>query len=229
MKVFLASPGNQLQAHSVQGMPVLISFALWKQWMADYTPTYSDLLIDSGAFSEFSSKIKIDLNEYSQFALQWKDRSSAIAGLDSISGDWRQSLKNYESFPDGFPTFHDSDPPGLLDDLIAISLERKQWLGLGLVPPRTGKENWMRSTLEKIPGGIHVHGWACRAYTKFIRIDSVDSTNWWRDALGLKVDSKLKHLTHAECLEIIVKRYKRSGKKIESSLQNLSETGDLFS
>ena len=190
--------------------------------MADYIPTYSDVLIDSGAFSEFSSKIKIDIHSYSDWALQWESRVSAIAGLDSIQGDWRQSLKNYAQFEQGFPTYHDSDPPELLRDLIEMAKERNQWIGIGLVPPRTGKEKWMKSTLEQIPEGIHVHGWACRAYTKFARIDSVDSTNWWRDSLGLKSDSKLKHLTHAECLEIIVKRYKRWERKIENDKSEIA-------
>lgn len=215
MDVFLASPNNQLQAHAANGMPVLISFALWNEWMGDYTPSYEKLLIDSGAFSEFSTGEKIDINEYMDWAERWRDQAVAIAGLDSIEGDWRQSLDNYEKFKRGFPTFHESDPPGLLNDLISMSKERNQWLGIGLIPPRQGKYKWMKETLEKIPEGIHVHGWACRAYTNFSRIDSVDSTNWWRDAYALKIDGKLKHLTYGECLEIIIKRYQRWDRKID--------------
>jgi hypothetical protein len=129
--------------------------------------------------------------------------------LDDISGDWKRSLKNYEAFHLGFPTFHESDPPELLDDLIALARERDRWIGLGLIPPRDGKEKWVCKALDQIPDDLHVHGWAMRRYTHCRRLDSVDSTNWWRDAMKLRTISDLDHLTYGECLEIIVKRYQR--------------------
>ena len=99
----------------------------------------------------------------------------AIAGLDDITGNWRRSMENYASFPGGFPTYHESDPPELLPELVAMAAERGQWLGLGLLPPRNGKDGWVTETLANIPEGIHVHGWAMRAYTHHRRLDSVDS------------------------------------------------------
>ena len=215
MIVYLASPNTQQQAEHVADMPVLLSFAIYSEWMGrGYQQSFKRILIDSGAYSEFSSGTKIDVNEYSDWSEQWIGHADAIAGLDDISGDWRRSLKNYEQIPHGFPTFHESDPPELLDELVAICRDRKQWLGIGLIPPRGGKENWMRKTLDRIPDGIHVHGWACRAYTHCRRIDSVDSTNWWRDAMALKCSKDLEHLTYGECLEIVVKRYKRWNRTI---------------
>lgn len=209
MKVYLASPNNQVQAAAAIEMPVLLSFAIYKDWVDQYVPTFSNIMIDSGAFSEFSSGVKIDIDEYSDWAPRWIKHADAIAGLDDISGNWRKSLKNYERLEIGFPTYHETDPPQLLDELIAISKQRKQWLGIGMLPPRVGKENWIRTTLEKVPSDIHVHLWAGRAYTHIRRVDSVDSTNWWRDAFELKTQASTSHLTYAECLEIIIKRYKR--------------------
>ena len=58
-----------------------------------------------------------------------------------------------------------------------------------------------------IPEDIHIHGWALRAYTHLRRIDSVDSTNWWRQAMTMR--EKLPWLTYTEALEIVVKRYAR--------------------
>lgn len=175
--------------------------------MDDYAQSFSRILIDSGAFSEFNSGKKIDLVAYSEWADRWKNKVDAVAGLDDISGDWRKSLKNYEQFPQGFPTYHEADPSELLLDLLALAKERNGWIGLGMTPPRHGKETWMRETTDRIPEGFHVHGWASRGYTHIKRLDSVDSTNWWRD--GMKFRTQMPWLTYAECLEIVVKRYKR--------------------
>jgi len=214
VEVYLASPNTQQQAEHVSGMPVLLSFACWNKWLDGYQSTFRRILIDSGAFSEFSSGKKIDINQYADWSRRWDGHADAIAGLDDIEGDWRRSLRNYEMFQSGFPTFHESDPPELLEDLVDICKQRKQWLGIGLIPPRGGKERFVRETCERVPDGIHIHGWACRAYTHIRRIDSVDSTNWWRDAMKLRTMPDTSHLTYGECLEIVVKRYQRWERKI---------------
>lgn len=210
MRVYLASPCTQQQAEHVAGMPVLLSYACYADCLdKGYHQSFSHILIDSGAYSEFTSGKAIDVKAYAEWAEQWVGHADAIAGLDDIRGDWRRSLRNYEAFPGGFPTFHESDPPELLPDLVAMAQERKQWLGFGLLPPRQGKESFVRETLARIPEGIHVHGWAMRAYTHCRRLDSVDSTNWWRDAMALRTVPGLAHLNYGECLEIVVKRYQR--------------------
>lgn len=215
MKVFLGSPGTQQQAEHVSGMDVLLSFAIAGKaksgWIfsGGYVATFADLLIDSGAYSEFNSGVAIDLGAYREWATEKADQAIAVAGLDDIRGDWRKSLANYGAFPLGFPTFHESDPPGLLDDLIPMARERGGWIGLGLLPPREGKERWIREATDRIPDDLHVHGWALRAYTHVGRVDSTDSTNWWRDAMKLRTLPDTAHLTYGECLEIVVKRYQR--------------------
>jgi hypothetical protein len=73
---------------------------------------------------------------------------------------------------------------------------------------------WLVSTLARIPPDIHVHGWALRLYRDQRRIDSVDSTNWWRDAMKLRTLPDTKHLTYGECLEVIIKRYQRERRTI---------------
>lgn len=211
MRIYLASPNNQMQAASARDMPVLLSYAMRKttgKWIERYIPSFSHLLIDSGAYSELTTGQKIDGQAYVDWADKWRVMADAVAGLDDISGDWKRSLRNYEQFG-GFPTYHDTDPPELLDDLLPIAYERGNWLGIGLLPPRTGREDWLIRTLDRIPNDIHLHGWALRRYTHLRRFNSMDSTNWWRDALMLSSVNEIKHLTPAECLDIIVKRYKR--------------------
>lgn len=216
MIVYLASPNTQQQAEHVSGMPVLLSYACYPKWISKgYEQSFSSILIDSGAFSEFNTGKPIDLSAYAEWAMRWDGIADAVAGLDDISGDWRRSLRNYEAFPLGFPTYHESDPAELLDELVAMASERGKWIGLGLLPPRDGKDRWMRDTLGRIPPGVHVHGWALRRYTRYARLDSVDSTNWWRDAMKLRTIPDLSHLTYGECLGIVVKRYQRWTRTIQ--------------
>lgn len=207
LRCYLASPGNQAQAHMAEGMPVLVSYASFAPWMERYVPSFGRLLVDSGAFSVMTTGKHIDVAEYASWATDFSGRSGvdAWAGLDDIEGDWRKSLKNYEH--GGFPTFHDTDPWELLPELVDMARQRGRWLGIGLKPPRTGKREFVERVLEQVPADLHIHGWALRIYSSCRRIDSVDSTNWWRD--GMDVRTKLPWLTYTEALEIVVKRYQR--------------------
>jgi len=219
MNVYLASPNTQQQAEHVANMPVLLSFAIYAKWLDQYQATFSRILIDSGAFSEMNTGKVVDGLAYKDWWQRWVGHADAIAGLDDIRGDWRRSLSNYEKFG-GFPTIHDTDPKEILDDLIAISRQQgNNWLGIGLMPPRDGKEDFVRWVCDNVPEDIHIHGWALRAYTHVRRLDSVDSTNWWRDAMALRARAGLDFLTYGECLEIVVKRYKRWNRVIRDAVE----------
>lgn len=198
-----------MHADYLRQMPVLVSFALYTRWQDDYVSSYSRLLIDSGAFSEFNSGVKVDGGEYRDWCGRWRETAhvDAIAGLDDIAGDWQKSLRNYELYG-GFPTMHESDPPELLDDLVPIARERGGWLGMGLIPPRGGKWAFVRSVLDRVPDDLHLHVWAGGEYAGHPRVGSVDSTNWFRDAFKYK--NLLPFLTPAECVELVVKRYQRA-------------------
>lgn len=222
MTVYLASPNTQQQAEHACGMPVLLSFACYAKWLDRYQQTFKRILIDSGAYSELNSGKKIDGAAYKEWCARWDGHADAVAGLDDISGDWRRSLRNYELYG-GFPTIHDTDPPELLADLIPIARERGGWIGLGIKPPRQGNESWVRETCSRIPEGMHVHGWALRAYTHVRRLDSVDSTEWWRTAMAVR--QNLPWLTYGEALEIVVKRYVRENRDIRDAD---SRQSDMF-
>lgn len=210
-KYYLGSPGNQMHADYCRDQPVLLSFANWRPWLDDYVQSFERILIDSGAFTEFNSGKAVDGAAYLDWCQRWSDTAhvEACAGLDDIKGDWRKSLKNYEKWG-GFPTYHETDPPELLDELLLLAIERGNWLGVGLLPPRSGKWAWVRETMARIPDGIHVHIWAGGEYSGLPRCDSWDSTNWFLDSWAYK--NQLPFLTVAECVEIVVKRYERTAK-----------------
>lgn len=210
--IFLSSPGSQVQAEAAVSRPVLVSYALWQPWMRRYTQAWGAILVDSGAYTEFTKGIRVDVEEYVRWARSWGDRIEAFAGVDDIGGDWRRSLSNYKL--GGFPTYHFTDPWGLLDDLVPLAEAAGGWIGVGMDPTdRYGHEAWVRETLERIPPSLHVHGWAMRIYKKLWRFDSFDSTNWFRDAM--KVRKAHPWLTYGESLEIVVKRYDREGMEFD--------------
>lgn len=212
MTVYLSSPQSQMQAAHLAEMPVLLSFGAdgAANWLQPYVPTFRRLLIDSGAFSVWSSGKRIDLVAYAAWAEQyaWAD---GVAALDDVAGDWKQGLRNWNAYPWMFPTFHNSDPDEALDEILARA---PRWLGLGMVPPRDAG-TWLERTLERIPPGIHVHGWALRAFSDLPRLDSFDSTNWFLDTR--KVLNACPWLTPSECTEIIVKRYQREKRMLKTA------------
>jgi hypothetical protein len=210
---YLSSPGSQMHADWCKDMPVLVSFAIYRPFLDDYVPSFARLLIDSGAYSELTGSVKVDGAKYKDWQARWREVAhvDAVAGLDDISGDWRRSLRNYELYG-GFPTYHETDPPELLGDLVPLARERGGWLGVGLLPPRGGKWRWVKETLARIPPGLHVHAWAGGEYAGHPRVDSADSTNWFRDAWTYR--NQLPFLTPAECVELVVKRYRRERRKV---------------
>ena len=207
LRFYLGSPNSQVQAAAVEGQDVLLSFAVHRRcgWITQYIPRFRGYLVDSGAYSEFASRVKVDLEEYAAWAEPHRGTADAIAALDDIAGDWKKGMAQWRKYPWMFPTYHSSDPPEVLQEILS---HRPRWLGLGMVPPRTHTQ-WLRETLEVLSDhpAIHVHGWALGKYRAERRLDSVDSTNWWRDGMQLRKD--LPWLTYAECLDLIVKRYQR--------------------
>lgn len=133
-------------------------------------------------------------------------------------------MRAYQRVPFTFPTYHDTDDAGFLDELIALALEpaRGGWIGIGLKPPRTKRVEWMRRTLERIPPTLHVHLWAGRRYIGLeahggAPIGSVDSTNWFRDSMKLRQQSGLRWLSIGECLDLVVMRYLREPRMIQGA------------
>lgn len=225
--MYLSSPPDPLFASVCEGMPVLLCFGHYKEWMRAHQATFKSILIDSGAFSENSTGKKVDIEAYKDWSKKWIDHAEAIAGLDDIAGDWKRSLKNYEFIPWSFPTWHDTDPIELIKDLVPIALERKTWIGIGLEKvERKDREKLIREVLSYIPDEIHVHGWAMRHYSFIRRFDSFDSTSWWRNAMVLRPKMPWLHL--GECAEIIIKKYQRETRMFDIKDNPQSNLLDLI-
>lgn len=213
LDVYLSSPKSKAQAAGLRGQDVLLSYAEYGPHIDEHVGSFRRVLIDSGAYAAFSRGKKVELSAYLDWALSWQSRAVAIAGLDDIAGDWRLSLRNYGAFPQGFPTYHWSDPVELLPDLLALCQERGQWLGLGLCGPQKqveeAKLRWLVDTLEQVPKGVHVHGWALGAYADQQRLDSIDSTRWMGIAADLAIAPYTCHLDLTERVWIAARHLER--------------------
>lgn len=205
MITYLSSPGSQMHAHALSGMPVLISFGCWSEWLSSYVPSFGRVLVDSGAFSEFNSGKKIEQDPYLSWAERWRGKVDGIAAVDDIRGDWRNGIKRWLEARDWtFPTYHESDPPEALDEILSHD---PSMIGLGGLPPRrNATADWLTRTWPRIPRDLPVHGWAMRWHPQW-PWRSIDSTNWILDSQKLTRD--LYWLTPAECVELVVKRYQR--------------------
>ena len=226
MRVYLSSPNTQQQAQALDEVPTLLSYALYSKWLDRYVPTFGPILIDSGAYSAMNSGARLEVGEYREWAENWYDIADAVAGLDDIDGDWRQGLENFEAMPKAFPTWHDTDPKELLPELISMAEERSGWIGIGLKPPREGKQNIVRWAVEQIPDHLHVHGWALGIYADSIPMDSYDATTWFRVAMKFRRD--MPWLNYGECLDILVKKYRRAYRTGFTTQPADANQGDLF-
>jgi hypothetical protein len=224
MRCYLSTPGSLAHAHVAAGANVLISAAYAPDWLLKVASTFERVMWDSGAYTAFTQGTVIDLDAYAERArsIPWAD---SAACLDDISGDWRQGLANWDAHPWMFPVYHDTDPPEALEAILERLQDKDrgrfrpaalQWIGLGMKPPRNAGA-WLGRTLERIPPGVHVHGFAMRGFTETL-VDargsdcSADSINWILDSR--QILQALPWLTPCEALDIVVKRYTRHHKKI---------------
>ena len=83
--IYLASPNTQQQAEHAAGMPVLFSFACYSPWLDGYQHTFPRLLIDSGAYSAFTTGKPIDLTAYAAWAEWWVGHADDAETLETVT------------------------------------------------------------------------------------------------------------------------------------------------
>ena len=220
MLVYLASPTTQLHADCMAGQPVLESFAIaaTKSWMDRYRPTFSHVMLDSGAYSEMTSGKPVDLGAYVAFCQAHAAGYDEIVNLDVISGDVGERVdagqRNLQTMRDSgldpMPVFHQGEPWSVLEDLAACGR-----VGLGLQRPMRGVEAFLDECFSRV-GKARVHGFALAnaRWTKRYPFFSVDSATWVHEMNALcsvkgQGADVLACLTPAELLRMVVKKYER--------------------
>lgn len=141
------------------------------------------IFLDSGAFSVFTGKQTISIEEYRDFLLKHKDRFCLYANLDVI-GNADATQRNQEILEEAglnpLPTFHYGSNYSILRKMV----KKYNYIGLGGIVPLALKQNILKEHLGKCFGIIgtekKTHGWGCTSIEilKTYPFYSVDSIAW---------------------------------------------------
>lgn len=165
-------------------VPSLISFvdknSIYKYWKENNN---KKIFLDSGAFSVFTGRAKINVEDYANFIKENRDKIEVYANLDVI-GNHEATQKN-QAYLEGLGlhplyTFHFGSPLEILKQAIT----KYDYIALGGLVPHSKKrkrlENWLDKCFSIIKTDCKVHGfgltsqWALEKYPFY----SVDSTSW---------------------------------------------------
>lgn len=221
MRFYLATPATQLHAEVMAGCYVLESFAIkaTAPWMVRYRPTFAGMMLDSGAFSEMTTGVAVDIAEYIEFCQRHGRAYDEIVNLDVISGDVTArvdaSARNLQRMRDAnldpMPVFHQGEPWSVLTDLAACGR-----VGLGFQRPIRNADEYLSGCFSRLPSSVRVHGFAManEKYTGRYPFASVDSATWWYELKALSAISGqgsdvLQYLTQAELLRLVLTKYQR--------------------
>lgn len=214
MRVYFAGAAQHSWLEGMRGRHVLESFANIRRVTDRYRATWASGMLDSGAFTEMTTGVPIDLQAYRDFAVRHGDFYESIANLDDIRGDVDKSKRNLQYLKDGgvdaFPVFHQGEPMSVLDDYCAES----PMIGLGFQRPIKNAQRWLDLCFARIPTITKVHGFAMTSYMHSWPFSQVDSTSWLWEVKGLmsvkgQGSDALKLLTQSELLDIVLKKYDR--------------------
>ncbi len=146
-----------------------------------------ELFLDSGAYSAWSKKIEINIQEYIQFIKDHIDYLDHYSVLDAI-GDPVQTLKNQKIMEDAglkpIPCFHYGEPLNYLTNY----LDNYDYVSLGgMVPiPNVSLIEWLDNLFSKFicddkgMPKVKIHGFGMTSLDLMLRFPwySVDSTSW---------------------------------------------------
>jgi len=186
MKNYIASPINGPLKKELSNLRILESYFYIKgRKNIKKEPPKIDWFLDSGAFSAWSQKKKINIEEYADFILKNKSEFDVYANLDSI-GDPLQTQTNQEYLEsrglNPLPVYHYNEPLPILHNLIA----KYEYIALGGMVPISTKdlEEWLKEVFKYICNEeghpkIKVHGFGMTTLSLIERYPwySIDSTS----------------------------------------------------
>lgn len=151
-------------------------------------PEGQDIMLDSGAFTADSKKVKIDLKKYAEFIKENQQYITTSVNLDVIGDKMEnsesaklsyQNLKKLESYGvKPIPVFHQREDLKVLD----YYCEHYNYVGLGGVGNLGNfarRVEWLNKIFTRYPNQ-KFHGFAITDFKVLMRFPfySVDSTSW---------------------------------------------------
>jgi hypothetical protein len=148
-----------------------------------------DLFLDSGAYSAYTQKETIDLQQYAEFIHTHGDMFSAVANLDDIGDTGPKSWANLKELEilgcDVLPVFHYNDDVKYLN----MMLDNYPSIALGGLVGSSRKvlqewldRIWLRLIDKEGTPRLRVHGFGLTDYRLMARYPwhSLDSASWAR-------------------------------------------------
>ena len=187
MKIYFAGLSGSNYHIALQEADVRRCLLSYYYWLIDKRErrkiNFSDIFIDSGAFSAWSQGIKINLYEYIDFVKEYLDKITVYSNLDVI-GDANNTLKNqHEMQKSGLsplPVFHINENYKCLDEYC----KNYPYIALGGMVGKTRrqKDNFLHNcfTVIKKYFPIRIHGFALTdiELLKKYPFYSIDTTAW---------------------------------------------------
>lgn len=207
MKIFFAGMAESQLNIPKEEFDKLNCLVAYPQLKRQKTTPKKHWFIDSGAFSVFTGKEEVDINEYIKDLINWN--CEVYAGLDVI-GDEKQTKSNCDIMKkaglDPIPTFHFGEDYSFLEDYC----KNYDYIALGGVAqlrtyPRVSA--WLDNCFSVIKNywPKKVHGFAITGerYMKRYPFYSADSTSWlagakFNQVAGVKDSSMYRPLHYTE-------------------------------
>lgn len=161
---------------------LLVSFVYLKPFLKNRERYfYRDWVLDSGAFSAHASGKEIDLQEFTDVALDLLENDPTLTevfALDVI-GDWEASIRNCEEMVrqgvPAIPTYHVGSPE---EALLHIAKTYPK-IALGGAVGYRQKDQWAEQCFARTwPKRIHGFGFGGEKSIMSLPWHSVDATNW---------------------------------------------------
>lgn len=147
----------------------------------------NNIFLDSGAYSAFTKKVTIDIQEYISFIKKYEKHLTVYSVLDVVgdaSGTWKNQMIMEKAGLDPLPCFHYGENTKYLKKYI----DNYEYISLGGMVPISGAEllPWLDDIFSKyicnekgIPK-VKVHGFGMTTVNLMLRYPwySVDSTSW---------------------------------------------------
>lgn len=191
------------------------------------------LIVDSGAWSVFNDKAKIDVIKHIKYLeANWVDNVRHI-GLDVI-GDYQQSLANWlieqEAGWNVEPTIHYPESPDKVDAYLNSGYSF-DWINLGgmahlqrqtTLLPRLA--SWCAAIMKRLPPEVKVHGLGATtpAFIDIIPFDGVDSSYW----MAIETYGRIALYEEGRNAWVTLNRGKKSKAWQDNGPQSLGKNGD---
>ena len=181
----------------------------------EYLYQFKDVFLDSGAYSAFTQKKPINIQDYIRFIKEHGKAIKVYSNLDVI-GDpqatyFNQKLMEKEGLKP-LPCYHHGEDPAWLDRYLS---EGHEYIALGGMVPLSKTPQvlirWLRKTFDRIPDHVRIHGFGISNpnIIKLFPFHSVDSTSWM---MGQKYNAlyffKRGQLTNYP-IDVLRKRFKK--------------------